>query len=89
MTTGFLVAWMAVSWNCPFGLGKAPDAVKAIVCEKTTGLQHASFKDAEQVKRKLVELGPKGDFTVWATGKNGQNIEVGVTWLPHLDTGGK
>ena len=58
MTT-FMVAWMAVSWSCPWGLGKAPDFVKGLVCGKEEKVEQKLFVKSEDARKFIGDLNGK------------------------------
>ena len=84
----YLVAWLAVSWDCPWGLGRLPDPVKPVACTEHRQIRTEAFDPARrrQAQQLLEDLGPGATATLLEI-HGTQARAVSAVWRPTLRIG--
>lgn len=55
--TSWLIVWRLISFDCPWGLGKAPEAVKALLCTKSEQYEWVRTAHRDTMIRTVREAG--------------------------------
>ena len=81
--TVWLVVWLSVGYDCPWGLGKAPEAVQGLLCQRRQSWEWLATSRADEVRRKVLELGPTGQPLIleWHGGRTRRAESV---WEPRI-----
>jgi len=87
MTTAFLVVWLAVSYDCPWGLGKAPQIVKELVCTVQQNKTWTVVPDIAEAERIISSSKDQAPLVLQITG--GEAHELPVTWKAEIKGGKK
>ena len=78
----FILLWYAIEYDCPFGLGKAPHSVKAVICKESVRQSYHLDETLRGALDKAEDLGPGVPMTI-------VNLRTGKTekikWEAHGD----
>jgi hypothetical protein len=87
MTTAFLVVWLSVSYDCPWGLGKSPKIVKELVCTAQQKKNWTVAPDIAEAERIVSSSKDQYPLVLQITGEEAH--ELSVTWKAEIKGGKK
>jgi len=56
--TIYLVAWLSVTYTCPFGWGLLPERIKNFVCAEDRKINRFMTSFEQEALNKLISIGP-------------------------------
>ena len=81
--TFWLVVWIQTSYDCPWGLGKAPRVVHELACSKHETMEYFVSSQKAQTIRKVEELGASARPLVIEF-KGTRSRKISPHWKPEL-----
>lgn len=83
--TFYAVAWLSVSFSCPWGLSRAPEIIKQLVCDKSQNIAFKMYSKEELAEKQLKDIGASVPSLVLEI-SGGRANTIMVNWQPILES---